>query len=374
MKILHLNAGNETGGGMFHILSLLKEWNKQEFILGLFEEGEFFYKSEEMGINTVVFSQKNRYDLSVVKQMTQFIRLNNIEVIHTHGARANFYGALIKRVAKIRWVVTIHSDPRDDFMGRGMIGKVYTKLNLSVLSFADHYVAISDRFRRILIEQGIGTAKITTVLNGINFKQSLPDPYSRRSFNLSDKDFIIVMVARLEPVKNHIIALQAIKAISAKDDSVQLLLVGEGSRRTYLEKKVKEFGICQRVKFLGHVEGVEKIYPLADLCLLTSHSESFPLVLLEAARASVPVVTTDVGGVNELIPSEEYGWILSGSQPEVLQKTIEEAIYLKSKDELILKGIRLKNMASQNFSIEKLASNVYNVYLRLIKKNRMTTL
>ena len=97
MKVLHLNAGNETGGGMVHILSLLNELKSENIYLGLFEEGIFQQEALKRGIQTVTFTQKNRYDLSIISRVIQFIRNNQIDMIHTHGARANLYGYFIKK-------------------------------------------------------------------------------------------------------------------------------------------------------------------------------------------------------------------------------------------------------------------------------------
>src|SRR4051794_11281173 len=91
MKVLHLNAGNETGGGMVHILSLLKELSKEpdHFVLGLFEKHVFYEKSLAAGIHTVVFEQDTRYNFGIIFRVIKYIKHENIDIIHTHGARAN---------------------------------------------------------------------------------------------------------------------------------------------------------------------------------------------------------------------------------------------------------------------------------------------
>ena len=152
MKVLHLNAGNETGGGMVHILSLLNELKSESIILGLFEEGLFQQEAIKLGIQTVTFTQKNRYDLSALLSVVRFIRNNHIDIIHTHGPRANLYGYFLKKLTKVIWITTVHSDPRNDFLGRGIKGQVFAKLNICVLKKADHLLAISDRFKEMLVE------------------------------------------------------------------------------------------------------------------------------------------------------------------------------------------------------------------------------
>ena len=132
---------------MVHILSLLCELKSENIFLGLFEEGVFQQEAMKNDIQTVTFTQKSRYDLSVLSRVVQFIKNNDIDMIHTHGARANLFGYFLKRLTKVTWVTTVHSDPRNDFLGRGVKGKLFTKLNMAMLKRVDHIFPISDRFK-----------------------------------------------------------------------------------------------------------------------------------------------------------------------------------------------------------------------------------
>jgi L-malate glycosyltransferase len=365
MKILHLNAGNESGGGMYHILSLLNELNREEFYLGVFEKGEMLDRAQDLDIQTVLFQQDSRFDLSILKKIIRFIRQKDIDIIHTHGARANCYGALIKSLVDVMWMTTVHSDPRDDFMGRGWKGKLYTFLNLNALKKADHHLAISERFKQILLDHHIDETKITTILNGIDFDKELPEPFSREELGMKKDDFIILMVARLEAVKGHKVALKAVSNLVGDRPNVKLLLVGDGSERDTLKEYSAEHGIFGHVEFLGHRNDVERIYPVADVVILTSYSESFPLVLLEAARAGIPIMTTDVGGVDQLIPDESYGWIIPIEDSGKLTNNLESAMRKKAQGTLTFMGEKIKKYSKRQFSVEQFANNVYNVYLKL---------
>ncbi|MDR4935267.1 glycosyltransferase family 4 protein [Rossellomorea marisflavi] len=368
MKILHLNAGNESGGGMFHILSLLNELNREEFFLGVFEKGEMYKRGIEQNIQLVNFDQKSKFDFTVVRKIGTFIRKHGIDMIHTHGARANCYAPFIRKRTGVKWVVTVHSDPRDDFMGQGITGKVFTKTNLNALKQADHFLAISERFKTILLDLGIPAEKITVILNGIDFDKPLSKPFEREELGVNEGDFVMLMVARLEAVKNHKLALTAIRNLIQHHHQIgiKLLIVGDGSEREELESFVKANGLSSCVGFLGHRNDVERLYPLSDLVLLTSYSESFPLVLLEAARSNVPVITTDVGGVDLLIPSDDYGWIVPIDDEKSLTEKLLTAMELKRNERLREIGQKLRMHSRDNFSVEHFAKNVYNVYLRLL--------
>ena len=92
------------------------------------------------------------------------------------------------------------------------------------------------------------------------------------------------MPARLEPVKGHEFALAALSEVVSEFPHVKLLLAGDGKHETALEEMVSEKGLSDHVYFLGYREDLDRIYPLGDVTLLTSLSESFPLVLLEGAK------------------------------------------------------------------------------------------
>jgi L-malate glycosyltransferase len=366
MKVLHLNAGNETGGGMVHILSLLNQLNREEFYLGLLEHGTFETKAKEMGINTLVFGQTSRYDLSVLFKITQYIKKNNIDIVHTHGARANLYGYFIRKVTKAVWMTTVHSDPRNDFMGRGLKGNLFTKLNLSVLKKPDHYFAISKRFAEMMGEFGVQPDKITTILNGIDFDKKSTYKISYNDLKLNPQDFVILMVARFDPVKRHELAILAMEKVLKKYSSAKLLFVGDGPARQPMEELVKNKKLTENILFLGHRENIESFYKLADITLLTSKTESFPLVLLESSKEKTTVITTDVGGVKDMIPDKSYGFVLGDDKVEDISNAIIAAIELKEDGKLKGMGEKLYTFTSQNFSIQSTTDSIYQTYKRFI--------
>jgi L-malate glycosyltransferase len=367
MRILHLNAGNENGGGMFHILSLLKNLNRSEFVLGVFEKGEIFERAKELGIQIELFAQKKKLDLSLLKQLEEYIRLNNIDMIHTHGPRANFYGALLKKKTKVPWIVTVHSDPRDDFMGKGLKGRLYTTINMKVLGYADYCLAISERFKKILVDINIPEDKISVILNGIDFSLKPESVYDREDFGLSKNDFVIFMVARLEAVKGHKIAIKALASSLRTDKNIHLLLAGDGSEQKGLKEMAVQKGIADNVHFLGHRNDIKELFSIADISMLSSFSESFPLVLLEAARAHLPVITTDVGGVRNLVLDSTYGWVVPVGNSSKLAEAIEEAVSFKRVGKLNHMGNQLNIHARNNFSVEQFAENIYNKYLGVLE-------
>lgn len=368
MKVLHLNAGVETGGGMVHILDLLQHFEQADVTLGLFEKGLIYDKAIEMGIKVVLFHQRSRVDFTLLQKMIRLIDQEKLDIVHSHGPRANFYGCFLKRKRpRIKWIITVHSNPRHDFLGKGLFGKVFTILHLWALKQPDHFLAISNRFKDLLLSEGVEEGRITTIYNGIDFSKTQDfSSVSRSDLNIREDDFLIIMVARLCPVKGHYIVFQAVKELLELHPNIKLLVVGDGFLKEELKKLVETLGIKNSVLFLGHRQDVDSLYKISDVKVLSSFSESFPLVLLEAARAKKPVITTDVGGVRDLILSKDFGWIVPVKRHDQLKQAIEEAISYKEMDKLKEIGLNLYKRASTHFTIDKFRESVLNTYKSIL--------
>lgn len=362
MKILHLNAGNETGGGMYHILSLLKAFNSDEFVLGVLEKGELWKRAKQAGIRTVHFAHKTKMSIPLLRKIRHFLEIEQIHYVHTHGPRANVYASMLKKIATFHWIVTIHSDPYHDFLGKGIYGFFLSRLNIKSFKHADRIITVSEPVRKGLIERGVTKQKITTAWNGIDFGEKNERSYTRKEVGLAEDDFVFLMVARLEPVKGHEIALRAFSKIVKLKKNCQLILLGDGSLKNELRDMTNKLGITDHVQFLGHRYDTVQFYRLADITLLTSFSEGFPLVLLESAREKTPVITTDVGSVGELIINE-FGWKVQPGQVNELIEAMEEALICDKEGVLVQKGQQFYHYASTRFSLETFAENIYNVYL-----------
>ncbi len=169
MKVLHLISGGETGGSKNHLISLLQQFNKEEIILGVFQEGKLSEEARESGLPVVVFGQTSRYDFSVIKKVKALIKEQQITIVHTHGPRANLFTYFLKKQGDFKWITTIHSDPSKDFIKGGVKGKVFTWLNMKVLNEIDYFFAVSNRFKDMLVQFGLASNKIFVIYNSIPF-------------------------------------------------------------------------------------------------------------------------------------------------------------------------------------------------------------
>ena len=136
-----------------------------------------------------------------------------------------------------------------------------------------------------------------------------------------------------------------------------------------LKSLATEKGINNKVEFLGHRQDVKQLFASSHVNLLTSHSEGFPLVLLEAANQRAPSIVTRAGEIEPLIVDETYGWIVPTDDGRALALALEEAYDKWKTGELAAMGKHIYEHAIMNFSLQKLYEDTKETYKQLIAKN-----
>ena len=168
MRILHVISGGDIGGAKTHVISLLKELKKNITVdLVCFMDSDFTEEARNQHINIEVFKQKTRLDITAVKKVINKISRENYDIIHCHGARANFISLMLKAACRKPIVTTIHSDYLLDFKGDFLKNIVYTNINSISLKFIDYYIGVSESFKSMMIDRGFPGDRIYSVYNGV---------------------------------------------------------------------------------------------------------------------------------------------------------------------------------------------------------------
>ena len=369
MKVLHLISGGDTGGAKTHIISLLKGLNKIiDANVICFIEDTFYEDAKQSGIDIEVYKQKNRSDMSVVNRLVDKINDEGYDIIHCHGARANFNAMFLRKRVKKPMVTTIHSDYKLDFKDNFYKRLVFTTLNKIALMKFNYFIAISDSFKDMLIERGFHKDKIFVAYNGIDFDgnydyTSKDEFFARYHIDYKDKT-IVGILARLDLVKDHETFIKAANRIIKQREDIIFLIAGDGNDDKRLKTIVSDFGIQDKVHFLGYVKDPNSFFNAIDINVLTSVSESFPYVILEGARMLKPVITTDVGGINTLIKDGYNGYLIHVGDYENLSERITSLA--DNRDLLEEMGINLYNDVLSHFSYNSMAKTHVDIYEKII--------
>lgn len=361
MRVLHINAGTETGGGRVHLVSLLSQENNKNVELLTFQQGIISQEAQELGITTKVLEQKSQFDLSILKPLKNYINAGKYDIIHTHGPRANLFVSLIRKYIDAKWLITVHSDPRLDFINAGFKGSVFSEINKRAIKKSDSIITVSRELKECLISQGYQSDKVHVVHNGIKFPKNTKD--SKRE----NKKFTITHVGRFHPIKRHEYLLESLK--KSEITEFKLNFIGDGELQENIKDLVVLLDMNENVEFFGQLDrnSINDILDKTDITILTSKSETFPLVLLESASRKVPFITTNVGDVHDLDPDRRYSWIVPVDDQEALIKSIKNAHKLWKQGGLHLRGEKIYSMLQNKYTLDAMSENTVKVYTEMLQ-------
>ena len=260
-----------------------------------------------------------------------------------------FIGLCLARKFKIGLDVQVHGFEK--YWG---LRKLLAKY---VMPRADAIRAVSQKLKEKLVSEfGVTDDKITVVPIFTDFRFQISD----FRFKKDDKDkFVFLTIGRLVEIKNVGRQIRALKNTEFRMKNIELWIVGSGSEENNLKKEIKNLGLEGRVKMLGRQDDLDKFYRRADVFLLTSQSEGWGLVVIEAASFGLPIIMTDVGCAGEVIKDGESGLVT----PVGGQKELEEAMVKLIKDA----GLRKKLGVGARRAVEKLPGREET--LRLYKES-----
>ena len=189
------------------------------------------------------------------------------------------------------------------------------------LAHADGVVAVSAALREVMIRMGVGRGSIRVIPNGIDVSrfQPVPAAEARRKLGLAEETPIVVSVGSLTPAKGHDLVIGAFKRMAPRHDGLQLYILGEGTYRRELERMVNESGLSNRVHLVGKRpnEELHLWFNAATVSCLASSREGWPNVVTESLACGTPVVATRVGGIPEILDSEELGVLVDATADSV---------------------------------------------------------
>ncbi|MBN2260715.1 MAG: glycosyltransferase family 4 protein [Clostridiales bacterium] len=375
IRVMHLISGGDTGGAKTHVINLLNGLNGKIFtVLVTLMESDFTEEAKKLKLPLEILNQKSRFDLGILKNIDELILEKKINVIHVHGARANFISTFIKkRHSSIPIVTTIHSDYLlDDYRGGKLISFVFRKINAYSLKKMDNYICVSNRFKEMMISRGFGSDKsVFSVYNGLDFEKGIIIQRNKNEFlndygiEINEDLTYVGIMGRLDAVKNHAFFIDVANEIIQKNKNFRFLIAGVGILKKDLQKQVKNYGIEEYIFFLDFIPRPYEFYNAIDINTLTSYSESFPYAMLEGARMKKPIVTSNVGGVELVVKNSETGFIVDDFNLEEFSNRIIELSL--DKDMLQKSGEEIYKIVKNNFSMEKFIQKHIEIYNEILE-------
>jgi len=305
-------------------------------------------------------------DPRVLLKLVKLLKIEAPTIVVTKAREdAAFWGRLAARIARVPIIIeTLHhgyyralADPKR---------VLYHQINRLADPWTDAFVAISHVQRDFYISIGLPKKKITVIYNGIDISQfnsgDEAQSSARRRLDLPAGAQIIGMTANFSTNKNHALLLQALSEIRRTLPGICCLLIGDGPTRPQVERLGHKMGLTSALYFLGTRIDVPNIIPALDVFVLTSNSESFSNVIIEAMACGKPVVATDSGGPREIVIDGETGYLVPTGDALALA---EKIILLLREQALARKlGQSGRSRVMEKFSIPTMVSAFETLLLR----------
>jgi glycosyltransferase involved in cell wall biosynthesis len=305
-QVLH---GLRTGGAEVLAARLARQLqHSYRFVFVCLDElGNLGEELRAEGFTVATLGRRAGIDLRCALLLARFVRRQRVDLLHPHQYTPFFYSLMARALS--RRVPVLFTEHGRHFPDYRRVKRVIA--NRLLLGPRDRVVGVGQAVREAVIRnEGIPADRVEYVYNGIDLR-----PYAhraerhevRRELGVGLQDLVMIQVARLDYLKDHATAIRMLQRVASRRPDARLVLVGEGPERAKIEQEVYQRGVSERVHFLGLRADVPRLLRAADVLVLTSISEGIPLTLIEAGAAGLPVVSTDVGGVGEVIERDVTG-------------------------------------------------------------------
>ena len=356
MRVLQLITKAELGGAQTHLLDLVSALGPFcDITVGTGERG--FLTEELDGLDVpyeilphLVQPMRPADDVRGLAEVVALVRRTRPDVIHAHTSKAGTLGRLAARITRTPAVFTAHTWCFSE--GTSLKWKlVGVPMERLAARCCGAIINVSEANRGLALARQIAPkAKLITVHNGI------PDVLARARPGRVETP-VIVMLARFAEQKNQAALVRAVASLAAP---VSVLFVGDGPTRPAVEELVRSLNLETRVTFAGERLDVADILASAHIFALSTNWEGFPVSILEAMRAGLPVIASDVGGVRESVVDGDTGFVVPARDEEALKQRLSQLV--ESPALRCVMGGSGRRRYEQCFTVRAMAEKTLRVY------------
>ncbi len=307
--------------------------------------------ARDEGVDACSMRFAGKLNLLAVSRLARWFRRNNVDIVATQLSTASLWGTLAARYIGVPSVATV----------RALNSK-------TCYVYADRIIAVSHAVKAHLIEQGVDRDKIRVVYNGVDLQKFVPPVdrnASKSAVGLPPETLLVGVVAHLTAKKGHKWFLDAVSPLFAKFPDLRVVFLGEGEERANLKKQLRELGHENRVIFAGfHGDVIPWMAAMDALVLPPIAKEGFGRVLVEAGAMNIPVIGSDIGGINEVIVPGETGFLVAPGDETALRNAVKSLLEDANLREKM--GACGRKRALIEFSQECMVANTERVYRELL--------
>lgn len=370
LRILHLSAPTALAGAERVMLNFLRHYDTSAFAVRVASylnyqrlDNSFTAALKEQGIAHDKIPIGNTSLVWQISQIVGIIKRNATDILHTHGYRSDFTGLIAARIAGIPAVSTVHGWTPVSFKLHG-----YQMLDRFCLKRFDRIICVSSRLHEEFGCLGVSGERLVYLPNAVSLPDQIPGrrEAARKQLGVLPTEKIAVAVGRLSPEKGLDILLAAYARQFGADRGVRLILVGDGPQRVELESIAGRLAIAERVVFAGFTADVASYYAAADLFVMPSHTEGFPMSLLEAMAWGLPVVASAVGGIPDIVQDGMHGCLVPPGEEGQLAGAMGNLLNNRELADRL--GRMARKTVAERFAAEQWARTLEKVYAGVCAK------
>lgn len=365
MKICFVTTGLGIGGAEKQVCDLADIYEqKQNEVMIISLTGDPQIKPINKNIKIYSLNMQKSF-FSFVKtymKVRAIIKRFCPDVVHSHMLHANIFCRLIRLSTKIRVLI---STAHNTFEGN--------VLWMTLYRITDFMATISTNVSKASVEAFLKSKascknKMIVQYNGINcdnFSPSLIDRMEyRKKLNINDEGILLLSIGRLTEAKNHSMLLSCFSAIKIDYPNAKLAIIGTGEFSEKIQLQIESLNIKDSVFMLGTSFDIKQWMSAADVFVLTSKWEGMPLVICEAMSCEKVVVSTDCGGIKEII--DDCGYISPINDYDRYIENLKLALSLDDNERLML-GKKSRKRILDNFSLDKISDRWLLLYKSLLE-------
>ena len=340
--------------------------------LDIFEPNIYYH---EVNVHDYPLFEYQPYELALSSKMVDTVLNEGIDILHVHYAIPHAYAAymakkiLLEKGIYIPVVTTLHGTDIT------LVGKnpSYKPAVTFSINKSDIVTSVSQSLKENTLRSFVVKNKIEVIPNFVDLSLYQKDVPCQRSQIAPNGEKIVTHISNMRSVKRIPDIIDIFFKILNKEDAI-LLMIGDGPEREKAEQQAKDLGIYSKVKFLGKTTEIKKLLCMSDLFLLTSATESFGLVALEAMAAKVPVVSSNAGGIREVNVHGVTGYLATIGDVETMANY---SLKLLQNPELHQEFRNNAYERAKEFSMDTIVPKYEEVYNRALssiqegKENRL---
>lgn len=383
-KILYCITKSNWGGAQRYVYNLATSLPRDNFEIAvvLGDNGKLKEKLESSGIRTISVKSLER-NVKIIKDFSSFFELLKIfkkekpDIIHLNSSKIGGLGGLAGRIMGVKKIIfTAHGWAYNE--ERNFLQKiVIAVLHFITVLFSHLTISVSEKSKDQF--KGIKSVKkkVIVIHNGIGEIQFIAKEKARQEFAgvrlpqtekirgiIESEPLWIGTISELHKNKGLRYAIKAVKKYletkQSNSKEIIFVIMGEGEERKNLEEIIKNNNLEDSIFLIGNVENASSYLKALDIFTLTSITEALPYAILEAGKAKIPIIASNVGGISEIIDDMKSGILIQPKKPKEIKDAIEYLMNNPEKKEIF--SSLLKEKIDRDFSLDKMISKTIKLY------------